>query len=119
MPRSRTRTREHHARLAAGLIQPDPERTPARVRAWWRAVWKKAAAHEDYPRPWLAPRSRAERARAIRATLAKMLADAFAEIAELEAAAERGREPPSKKPPVSRPRALLVQPVRPRTVTSG
>ena len=115
MPRSRTRTRERRARLAAGLIQPDPERTPARVRAWWRAVWKKAATHEDYPRPWLPPRSRAERARAIRARLTKMLAAAFAEIAEQDAAAERGREPPSKKPPVSRPGALLVQPTRAKT----
>jgi hypothetical protein len=89
MPRSRTRARIRAARLAAGIIEIDPERTPARMRAWWRAMWKKAAALEDYPKPGQAPRSRHERAQAIRMRLQHRVMSFLAEMAEQDAAAKR------------------------------
>ena len=47
MPRTRTWARRRAALLAAGLTQPDPERTRGRMGHLRRQIWKKFAAHED------------------------------------------------------------------------
>lgn len=89
MPRSKTRVRIRAAKLAAGVIQPDPDRTPARVRSWWRTVWKRMAAYEDRMRgPWP---TRSERSRAIRVAIDRWMKAALAEMAEQDAAAARDR----------------------------
>ena len=75
MPRSRTWARYRAALLAAGLVQPAPDRTPGRMGQLRRAIWKKIAAHEDRrvgPEGWP---DAATRLRTIRAKVDKWAAD--------------------------------------------
>ena len=79
MPRSRTHASRRAARLASGAIQPDPERTPARIGHWYREVWKRIGYLQDRDRGATAWTSSRERNQAIRVAIGRWLAASLAE----------------------------------------